>query len=389
MPKPASTSRREAAFAKLATDGTAGYRVLARLREAAELAPTDRAAAVNAYDAIAADGSAGQVIHDLAAVRAGYLLVDSAPYSELLSRLEPLTAADRTFPPQRARDFGALGLEVAAISRPRAMDRHAHDRPADAVGNAQPRRSFERAHRRERQGLRRMLPNRSRSSLISRRLAALALALVLARCTPGGQFDPTTLFNNDMFDTKTKLKGQRVPVFPNGVPGATTGVPADLVKGYQPPPDQADADPDAINAPPPDQTAQQQPAKPEQAKPKVAIGRPRTRVQKPPSSTPTRIDVGAKGAPAQRRPRPTGRQRRRRLRRRSRTLRGRRRRRRQPPPQAAQQSQNIWPAPPPTAPVQPTAAPAQAPASQPGSQSAAPSFDSMWPKSTPNGTQSQ
>jgi hypothetical protein len=28
----------EAAFAKLATDGTAGYRVLARLREAAELA---------------------------------------------------------------------------------------------------------------------------------------------------------------------------------------------------------------------------------------------------------------------------------------------------------------------------------------------------------------
>ena len=32
----------DAAFAKLAGDGTAGYRVLARLREAAELAPTDR-----------------------------------------------------------------------------------------------------------------------------------------------------------------------------------------------------------------------------------------------------------------------------------------------------------------------------------------------------------
>ena len=36
----------EAAFAKLATDGTAGYRVLARLREAAELAQTDSKAAV-------------------------------------------------------------------------------------------------------------------------------------------------------------------------------------------------------------------------------------------------------------------------------------------------------------------------------------------------------
>ena len=45
----------EAAFAKLATDGTAGYRVLARLREAAQLAPTDRKAAVQAYDEIAAD----------------------------------------------------------------------------------------------------------------------------------------------------------------------------------------------------------------------------------------------------------------------------------------------------------------------------------------------
>jgi len=87
----------DAAFAKLATDGTAGYRVLARLREAAELAQTDGKAAVAAYDEIAGDKSAGQVIQDLAAVRAGFLLVDTAPYSEMRTRLEPLTAADRTF----------------------------------------------------------------------------------------------------------------------------------------------------------------------------------------------------------------------------------------------------------------------------------------------------
>jgi hypothetical protein len=232
-----------------------------------------------------------------------------------------------------------------------------------------------------------MLPNRSRSSLI-RALTALVLALVLARCTPGGQFDPTTIFQSDMFDSKSKLKGQRVPLFPNGVPGATTGVPADLVKGYNPPPDQADADPDAINAPPPNLTAQQSPKPALAPKAKVAIGRPRTAAQKPPSSTPTRIDVGAKGAPPQQpiqtnwpappptgspsqqnvawpAPPPTA-----------------------PPQQAAQQSPNIWPAPPPTAPVQPAAAPAPTPASQSGSQNAA-SFDSMWPKSTPNGTPSQ
>ncbi len=97
----------EAAFAKLATDGTAGYRVLARLREAAQLAPTDSKAAVSAYDKIAADNGAGQVMQDLAAVRAGLLLVDTAPYSDIRSRLEPLTAADRTFR-HSARELLAL-----------------------------------------------------------------------------------------------------------------------------------------------------------------------------------------------------------------------------------------------------------------------------------------
>jgi hypothetical protein len=97
----------EAAFAKLAADGSAGYRALARLREAAELTPTDKQAAVKAYDEIAADKSAGQVIQDLAAVRAGFLLVDTAPYSEMRERLEPLTAPDRTFR-HSARELLAL-----------------------------------------------------------------------------------------------------------------------------------------------------------------------------------------------------------------------------------------------------------------------------------------
>ncbi len=163
--------------------------------------------------------------------------------------------------------------------------------------------------------------------------AALAVMLILGGCTPGGQFDPTTIFNNDMFDSKTKLKGQREPLFPNGVPGATTGVPADLVKGYQPPPDQSDADADAQGAPAPaeaakpEQRPQQKPEEKPKPKPKVAVGRPQTRpaaVEKPPSSTPTRIDIGAKGAPPQ--PPPTARHRHNRD-----NSPGRRRRRRPPP----------------------------------------------------------
>ncbi len=40
-------------------------------------------------------------------MRAGYLLVDTAPYAELLTRLEPLTANDRTFR-HTAREILAL-----------------------------------------------------------------------------------------------------------------------------------------------------------------------------------------------------------------------------------------------------------------------------------------
>ena len=97
----------EAAFAKLAADGTASYRVLARMREAAELARTDPKAAIKAYDDIAADSSVGQVVQDMAAVRAGLLLVDTAPYADMRTRLEPLTAAGRTFR-HTARELLAL-----------------------------------------------------------------------------------------------------------------------------------------------------------------------------------------------------------------------------------------------------------------------------------------
>jgi pyruvate/2-oxoglutarate dehydrogenase complex dihydrolipoamide acyltransferase (E2) component len=97
---------------------------------------------------------------------------------------------------------------------------------------------------------------------------ALALVLVLAGCTKGGAFDPTEIFNTDAFDTKKKMKGDRELVFPNGVPGATTGVPPDLIKGYQAPPDQSD---DAALPPAPPEPAKTAAAKPKpKPKPKVA-----------------------------------------------------------------------------------------------------------------------
>jgi hypothetical protein len=95
------------AFAKIAATGTPGYRNLARLRQAAELAQQDPKGAVAAYDAIAADGSAGPVLRDLAALRVGALLIDQGASAEAAKRLEPLAAADRSFR-HSARELLAL-----------------------------------------------------------------------------------------------------------------------------------------------------------------------------------------------------------------------------------------------------------------------------------------
>jgi len=87
----------EKAFARVASAGTAGYRVLARLREAAELAARDPKAAVALYDDIAANSSTGQPLKDFAAVRAAMLLLDSAPLAEINRRLEPISGAGAPF----------------------------------------------------------------------------------------------------------------------------------------------------------------------------------------------------------------------------------------------------------------------------------------------------
>ena len=100
--------------------------------------------------------------------------------------------------------------------------------------------------------------------------AVCALGIVLGSCTPGGQFDPTEMLSNDMFNTKKKIQGDREPLFPNGVPGAETGVPPDLMKGYQALPEQAAAVEAPNTAAKPVPAADKPKPKP---KPKPAIAR--------------------------------------------------------------------------------------------------------------------
>lgn len=107
-------------------------------------------------------------------------------------------------------------------------------------------------------------------------LLLAASAAMLAGCE---SFDMDKL---DVFglSEKKKLPGERRPLFPEGVPGVTQGVPPELVKGRQPPP-AADV-------------AVAEPAKPAAEKPKPkAQAKPRV------ATKPTRLIVGPEAnAPA-------------------------------------------------------------------------------------------
>jgi hypothetical protein len=92
---------------------------------------------------------------------------------------------------------------------------------------------------------------------------ALSFGLLLAGCE---SFDPTAIFDAEIFNTKKKLQGERKPVFPEGTPGVPQGVPQELVKGYQPPPEE----PKEAAVPEPKAEAKPKP----KPKPKVAARPP-------------------------------------------------------------------------------------------------------------------
>lgn len=97
----------QAVLDKLAAEAPGGYAVLARLRAAAGLVETRPDEAVKAYDALAADPALGAALQDLAAVRAGMLRVDAAPFDEMQRRLDALATSDRAFR-HSARELMAL-----------------------------------------------------------------------------------------------------------------------------------------------------------------------------------------------------------------------------------------------------------------------------------------
>ena len=126
-----------------------------------------------------------------------------------------------------------------------------------------------------------------RTTLIALTASALSFGPMLAGCE---NFDPTAIFDAEIFNTKKKLPGERKAVFPEGTPGVPQGVPQELVKGYQEPAAPTQEAQAAAPKPPP-----------AEAKPKP---KPQPKVAAKPKeeSTPTAVTVRPSAAQAQAQP---------------------------------------------------------------------------------------
>jgi len=120
-----------------------------------------------------------------------------------------------------------------------------------------------------------------------RSVARVVLAVVVAAAGPvlsACSSLPDIDSLGEIWDSKKKLAGERKPVFPEGVPGVSSGVPPELVRGYREPeggsvdPAKAAAEAAAVTEakpkkPPPQRTAAVKP------KPKPAAESPPAQAQ--------------------------------------------------------------------------------------------------------------
>ena len=115
----------------------------------------------------------------------------------------------------------------------------------------------------------------------------LTVLLIVTGLTLGACDSIDNLTN--MLDSKKKLGGERKPVFPEGVPGVSMGVPPEMTKGYQ------EKQQGAQQQQPAQATAQQPTEQSEAAQSKEAETPKPKKVAKPkptpaPSTTPQQAD---------------------------------------------------------------------------------------------------
>jgi len=119
-------------LSELEKTGASGYRILARLRDAAELGTTDAQKGIAAFDALAADTSLPKIAQDLARLRAGLLMSNDATVDALRSKLQPLLSGS---------DLSGLAREAIGLALLKAGQYEAAGKEFDSIltdANASP-----------------------------------------------------------------------------------------------------------------------------------------------------------------------------------------------------------------------------------------------------------
>lgn len=106
-------------FAPIAKSGPAGYRTLALMQQAnIRLAAGKGDEAVSLYDA-AAKAAPNPILGDLARLRAAQVLMDTAPYAVVETRLKPLIGDDRPFRLQAREALAIAKLQAGKVQEAR------------------------------------------------------------------------------------------------------------------------------------------------------------------------------------------------------------------------------------------------------------------------------
>ena len=105
-------SEAAAALAKIAAEGPAGYRLMARLSAAALQAKTDPAAAIAAYDALAQDASIGPLFQETARLRAALLRLDAGQTDQAKAALEALATPTGAYRHTAREMLGVVALQA-------------------------------------------------------------------------------------------------------------------------------------------------------------------------------------------------------------------------------------------------------------------------------------
>ena len=104
-----------AALGKIAADAPGGYRMLARLAQAALLSKSDAKAALAAYEGLAQDASIGPLFQDAARLRGALLRMDQGEAANAKAALEPLAASGGGFRHTAREMLGIIALNAGDL----------------------------------------------------------------------------------------------------------------------------------------------------------------------------------------------------------------------------------------------------------------------------------